>query len=139
MPPTFPLSPSKPSLFQCLTRLRLQITLFCNSRRRGVPNCSSLAIFAGPDTSNQSLLLHPGDLGNQNCCVFQCLGWSPFKNCTLNQGKIHHKALDIERQRQTQENRRNLQSNLDVQDLPESSVHTRLPVSRTIPTVAVWA
>ena len=29
--------------------------------------------------------------------------------------------------------------NLDVQDLPESSVYTVLPVNRTIPTTAVWA
>ena len=29
--------------------------------------------------------------------------------------------------------------NLDVQDLPESSVYTVLPVNRTIPTAAVWA
>ena len=28
---------------------------------------------------------------------------------------------------------------LDVQDLPESSVYTVLPVNRTIPTAAVWA
>ena len=27
----------------------------------------------------------------------------------------------------------------DVQDLPESSVYTGLPVNRTIPTAAVWA
>ena len=34
------------------------------------PNCSSLAIFAGPDPSNRSLLPNSVALGNQNCCVF---------------------------------------------------------------------
>ena len=66
---------------------------------------------------------------------FSCLPSRPFKSCMFSPAKIHQMPLTMNDKRIDKLYDRNL----DVQDFPESSVYTGLPVSRTIPTAAVWA
>ena len=78
-------------------------------------------------------LLILGDQAHQQCNVFLCLGSRPLKSCMFGL------PLTSKSKGRTPENRSTLRSNLDVKDLPEIWVYTALPVSRTIPTAAVWA
>ena len=134
--PPLPLYPllglAKPSLFQCLLRLGQQNHLFCNARRLGVLICSTLAIFEAPGASRRSLLLNSGDLVRKNG-MFLMSGSQILH-------KLHFRnALDIQKQEKHQRTDQLDDQNLHVQDHPEISVYTGLPVSKTIPTAAVWA
>jgi len=133
------LSPAKPSFFQCLLRLRKQNHLFCNARRLGVLICSTLAIFEAPGASRRSLLLNSGDLVRKNG-MFLMSGSQILHKLHFRNAKIHQTPLTSKSKEGTPKNRdQHYDQNLHVQDLPESSVYTGLPVSRTIPTAAVWA
>lgn len=100
-----------------------------NGRRLGLPNscveaysmllahnCLSVAIFTSPEQSSDFCYILV--TWKPTMRIFRYPHWSPTRNCALNKAKIQQEALDIERQRQTQEIKRTLRSNLDVQDLP---------------------
>ena len=133
------LGPAKPSLFHCLKCMGQQNYLFRNARRLVVLICWNLVIFEAPGASCRSLLLMCGDQIPQKCNVVSYLAGGSFKSCMFSHAKIHQTPLTSKSKERTPENRRTSRSNLDVQDLPESSVYTVLPISKTIPTAAVWA
>ena len=139
-PPLYPLRGlAKPSLFQCLLRLGQQNHLFCNARRLGVLICSTLAIFEAPGASCRSLLLNSGDLVRKKG-MFLMSGSQILHKLHFRNAKIHQTPLTSKSKEGTPKNRdQHYDQNLHVQDLPESSVYTGLPVIKTIPTAAVWA